>query len=131
MPSFPLSPLLIKWSWILQLPFSSFLHCLMRHNYNLRCPFVMGFGLRSMVLTSPAAWWSALAQAFHFISLLIPSLDVLGADVPFVRSQSRCHSFFNKYNVPLNGPVPPDPNKFWSTYLNDPAPSGTQRTLMV
>ena len=81
-----------------------------------------GFGLRSMVLTSPAAWWSALAQAFHFISLLIPSPDVLGADVPFVRSQSRCHSFFIKYNVPLNGPVPPDPNNFWSTYGDDPAP---------
>jgi hypothetical protein len=55
----------------------------------------------AMVLISPAAWWSALAQAFHFIFLLIPSLDVLGADVPFVKSQSLCHAFFNKYKVPL------------------------------
>jgi hypothetical protein len=84
-----------------------------------------------MVLTSPVAWWSALAQAFHFIFLLIPDLDVLGADVPFVKSQSLCHAFFKKYKVPLNGPVPPDPNNFWSTYRTDPAPSGTQRTLMV
>ena len=66
-----------------------------------------GFGLRSMVLTSPAAWWSALAQAFHFIFLMIPSLDVLGTDVPFVRSQSTCHAFLK--SIPLNGPVPPDP----------------------
>ena len=35
---------MIKWSWLLQLPFSSFLHCLMRHNYNLRCHSSWGFG---------------------------------------------------------------------------------------
>ena len=89
-----------------------------------------GFGLRSMDLVSPAAWWSALAQAFRFINLFLPSLDVLTDDVPFVRSQSLCHSFFSRYHVPLKGsPVPKTPADFWTLYKQDSAVAGTQRLI--
>jgi hypothetical protein len=91
-----------------------------------------GFGLRSMALTSPAAWWSALAQAFRFINRLIPSPDILTDDVPFVKSQYRCHSFFNKYKVPLKGsPVPAVANLFWSIYDHKRAFAGIQRQIMA
>ena len=47
-----------------------------------------GFGLRSMDLTSPAAWQSALAQAYRFILRLVPSPAALTPDVPFVKTQA-------------------------------------------
>jgi hypothetical protein len=91
-----------------------------------------GFGLRSMDLTSPAAWWSALAQAYRFILRLVPSPAALTPDVPFVKTQSLCHAFFTKYKIPLKGnPVPPTPAEFWTIYQRQRAYAGTQRLIMV
>ena len=85
-----------------------------------------------MDLTSPAAWWSALAQAYRFILRLVPSPAALTPDVPFVKTQSLCHAFFSKYKIPLkSNPVPPTPAEFWTIYQRQRAYAGTQRLIMV
>jgi hypothetical protein len=90
-----------------------------------------GFGLRSMMLVSPAAWWSSLAQAYRFISPLLPSPSSPSMNFSFVISQSQCHSFFEKFHVPFdNKPVPPLPTDFWTSFASECALPGTQRLIM-
>jgi hypothetical protein len=91
---------------------------------------VGGFGLRSMQFSSPAAWWSALAQAFPRIRPLLHSLNDLTSDVPFVKSQIQCYHFFNEYKVPRRSPLPSQSKFFWIDYESKGASSGLQRKII-
>jgi len=51
---------------------------------------VGGFGLSSMRIVSPAAWYCSFAHAFTRIRPLVPSLDTLTDDI-------ACVGFFSKY----------------------------------
>jgi hypothetical protein len=54
---------------------------------------VGGFGLTSLVLVSPAAWYCAFAQAFPTIRPLVESMDALGREpIPSVLP------YFSKYS---------------------------------
>lgn len=88
-----------------------------------------GFGLRSMQLVSPAAWWCALAQsALHFAPFL--ALDAPRASLPFVKAQSTCHSFFSSHHLTIPT-IPARAADFWPKFKRDPAPSGTQRLIVT
>jgi len=91
---------------------------------------VGGFGLRSIQLCSPAAWWSALAQSFPRIRSLLPSLNILTPDIPFVKSQTQCYDFFMNYKLPRQAPLPPHCEAFWIDYETKAALPGLQRLIV-
>ena len=92
---------------------------------------VGGFGLSSLVTVSPAAWYCSFAQAFKCIRPLIPSLDVLTANLAFVQSLTQCFTFFSQYTFPRGSPVSSDVHHFWLDYEVKRCPAGAQRLLMA
>ena len=79
-----------------------------------------GFGLRSVRLVSPAAYWASLARAAPFILKFIPNPDRLvrgEVKAAIVEDVSSCHqalcSMVRKIPKEL---IPTDPLNFWSTY---------------
>jgi len=92
---------------------------------------VGGFGLSSLVTVSPAAWYCSFAQAFKCIRPLIPSLDVLTANLAFVQSLTQCFTFFSQYTFPRGSPVSSDVHHFWLDYEDKRCPAGAQRLLMA
>jgi hypothetical protein len=83
-----------------------------------------------MEVVSSAAWWSALAQAYHHIYSLVPSSG-LNSSIPFVAAQSSCHTFFDSHNVPLiSKPIPPRAKDFWSRFQTSTPPKFSQRKIM-
>ena len=84
-----------------------------------------------MQFVSPAAWYSALAQSFSRICPFISDLKDLSDQIPFVRSQIQCHSFFSEFKFPSKrSPVSPHPQDFWTDYEQKRAGPGTQRRIM-
>ena len=90
-----------------------------------------GFGLSSVALVSPAAWYSGFAQAFSTIRTLIPSLNDLPDNIPFVKSLSQCFTFFSKYKFPKGSPVSSDIQHFWTDSEQKKYPAGAQRLIMT
>ena len=92
---------------------------------------VGGFGLTSLVLVSPAAWYCAFAQAFPTIRPLIESMDALSDEIPFVLTLSQCFTYFSKYSFPRGSPISADINRFWVDYQQKRVLSGAQRLIMA
>ena len=92
---------------------------------------VGGFGLTSLVLVSPAAWYCAFAQAFPTIRPHILSLDTLSDEVPFVLTLSQCFTYFSKYTFPRGSPISADIHRFWLDYGQKRVLSGAQRLIMA
>jgi hypothetical protein len=90
-----------------------------------------GFGLTSVALVSPAGWYSAFAQAFSRFRLLIPSLDDLVADLPFVQTLTNCFHFFAKYKFPRGSPISVNIQQFWLDFEQKKCPRGAQRLIMA
>ena len=89
-----------------------------------------GFGLTSMVIVSPAAWYSGFLQAFCKISPMIASVDDLKEEIPFVQTLLNCFNYFTKLKFPKNSPVSLDLKQFWMDRENNKRPRGTQRLIM-
>jgi len=92
---------------------------------------VGGFGLSSLVIVSPAAWYSALAQAFSSIRLFLGNLDELSPDIPFVNSLSQCLTFFKQFRFPAKTPISSSLANFFLDYQYKRAPAGSQRLIMA
>ena len=90
-----------------------------------------GFGLSSLVIVSPAAWYSALAQAFSSIRPFITSLDTLRNNIPFVKSLSQCMTYFSHYTFPRGSPVSASVAQFWMDHEAKRRPAGAQRLIMA
>ena len=89
-----------------------------------------GFGLTSMVVVSPAAWYSGLAQAFSHIRTMVSSVNDLKDDIPFVQTLLNCFSFFAKHKFPNSSPVSSDLKHFWMDLQHKKYPRGAQRLIM-
>ena len=90
-----------------------------------------GFGLSSLVIVSPAAWYSALAQSFSSIRPLIPSLNILTDDIPFVKSLNQCITYFNNFSFPRGTPIRASVAQFWVDYEQKRCSAGAQRLIMA
>ena len=90
-----------------------------------------GFGLSSVVLVSPAGWYSGFAQAFPRIRTMIPSIDDLTVDIPFVQSLTQCFTFFSKHKFPKGSPVSTDIKQFFLDFGNKGCRRGAQRLIMA
>ena len=90
-----------------------------------------GFGLSSLEVVSPAAWYSGLAQAFSSIRPLVDSLDFLTDDIPFVHSLSQCFTYFSQFKFPRGSPISASLAQFWMDYDNKRCPAGAQRLIMA
>ena len=94
-----------------------------------------GFGLRSVRLVSPAAYWASLARAAPFILKFVPSPDRLirgELKAAIVDDISSCHqalcSLIRKAPREI---VPPDPLNLWSTYGQGTVSRKLQKALTV
>jgi hypothetical protein len=90
-----------------------------------------GFGLSSVVLVSPAAWYCGLAGAFPSICPLIPSQDLLSNRIPFVKALSQCFTFFSNYKFPKGCHASTDVKHFYQNFEHKRCPAGAQRLLMA
>lgn len=90
-----------------------------------------GFGLSSVVQVSPAGWYSAFAHAFSTFRTLIPSVEDLKADIPFVQTLINCFNYFSKYTFPAGSPISSDINHFWTDFAQNKCPRGAQRLIMA
>ena len=101
--------------------------------HNLCLPIYLGgFGLRSMQKVSPVAWWCALAQYFHLVSPLVPSLALLDSSstVRFVQNQYSCHRTLLGYDVKLPRPFPLLAEHFFSDFKAKNVVAGFQRSIL-
>src|SRR5690606_27098072 len=64
-----------------------------------------GFGLSSVEVVSPAAWYSALANSFNCIRPLIDTLNTLTPSIPFVKYLSQCITYFKSFKFPPRSPI--------------------------
>ena len=92
-----------------------------------------GFGLRSVRLVSPAAYWASLACSAPYILDFVPDRQQfirgeLKGD--FVENVKVCHQALRDMiqNVPKEL-VPTDPDKFWSNYGQGRVSRGLQKAL--
>ena len=90
-----------------------------------------GFGLTSVALVSPAAWYSAFAQAFSRFRKLLVDHNDLQDGIPFVQTLTNCFHFFGKYKFPKGSPVVLDIKQFWSDFEQKKCPRGAQRLIMA
>lgn len=93
-----------------------------------------GFGLVSVVLVSPAAWYSALAQSFPRISPLFDTPDdFISSDLSLVKMISTCFKWFSQFGkFPRNSPVSSTSTlvSFWADFEKKGASPGSQRAIM-
>ena len=80
---------------------------------------------------SPAAWYSALAQAFSSIRPFFDSLDTLTDDIPFVHTLSQCFTYFAQFKFPRGSPISASIAQFWMDYAYKRCPAGAQRLIMA
>jgi len=94
-----------------------------------------GFGLRRISVVSPAAFWSAVAQAVPDITALIPDahraakLHHPSSMIPLAREIDYCHRTLLESLGP-DSPLPAHVDGFWQLYAGGQC-RGLQRTLCV
>ena len=98
----------------------------------LRLPVRLGgFGLISLTLVSPAAWYCAFAHAFNRIRGFVRSLDDLSDSIPFVHNLSECITFFSRYPFPPDSsPICSSLDDFYVNYKKKIGAGGHQRQIM-
>ena len=92
-----------------------------------------GFGLRSVRLVSPAAYWASLACSAPYILDFVPDKNqLLRGDIKAeILEDVKCHHALCSIARVPRDLVPSDPANFWVTYGHGAVSRGLQKALCV